>query len=86
MVKADKDVCFEVRKNSFSVIRARRTFYEGNDLLDLRVWSEDLNGNTTPTRQGVSLQFERLPELLETLQDLQAASDGAAENETSSLS
>ena len=86
MVKADKDVCFEVRKNSFSVIRARRIFYEGNDLLDLRVWSEDFDGNAAPTKAGISLQFQRLPELLEALQDLQNAGGGAEGDEADDLS
>ena len=79
------ELCYEIRKNSFSVIRARRTSYEGNELLDLRVWSEDMNKNASPTKQGISLQFERLPELVEVLQRLQDDSGYAAENETSHL-
>jgi len=78
--------CFEVRKNSFSVVRIRRTLYQGNDLLDVRVWSEDMNGNATPTKQGISLQFEKLPELLDALRKLEAASRERVPNPSRPLS
>jgi len=79
MAIEEQELCFEIRKNKFSVIRVRRTNYEGNDLLDVRVFSEDMNGNATPTRKGISLQFERLPELLAALRKIETAGGRAAE-------
>lgn len=51
-------------KNSTEEVRLQIVSYKGYDLIDLRVWlpGKD-NGEGIPTRKGLSLNIELLPEL-----------------------
>ena len=59
---------FELVKNSTSVVRATRNYYEGCDLLDLRICTTASGSSEgKPTKRGISLAWNKLPELIDIL-------------------
>ena len=59
-----------VRKNALEDVRVNLTEYRGYDLVDVRVFAEPRSGTgpRIPTKAGISLKIEHLPELIEALQ------------------
>lgn len=54
------------QKNKFQEIRVGITEYEGNDLIDIRTWSQNPNAEEkTPTSKGISINVKLYPELKE---------------------
>ncbi|BBF92107.1 transcriptional coactivator p15/PC4 family protein [Blastochloris tepida] len=53
----------EFRKNQTEVVRVTTSNFKGFDLVDVRVWVDGYGGVTRPTKQGISLRRELLPEL-----------------------
>ena len=54
-------------KSSAEEVRVSLSTFKGFDLVDARIWTDDDDGDRRPTRKGLSLRVERLPELLEAL-------------------
>lgn len=53
-------------KNKFQEIRVGITEYQGNDLIDIRTWSQAKNSDEmNPTPKGVSINVKLYPELKE---------------------
>jgi fumarate hydratase class II len=59
-------------KNKFQEIRVSITQYQGNDLIDMRIWATDQSGrDKVPTAKGVSMNvklFEHLKEAVALLE------------------
>jgi len=54
------------QKNKFQEIRVGITEYEGNDLVDIRTWSQRADSEEkTPTSKGVSINVKLYPQLKE---------------------
>ena len=54
------------QKNKFQEIRIGITEYEGNDLIDIRTWTQRPEAEEkTPTSKGVSINVKLYPELKE---------------------
>ncbi|MEI8176604.1 MAG: transcriptional coactivator p15/PC4 family protein [Candidatus Omnitrophota bacterium] len=53
-------------KNKFQEIRVSITEFQGNDLIDIRTWSQLKNSDEkTPTSKGVSINVKLYPVLKE---------------------
>ena len=56
------------QKNKFQEIRVGITEYEGNDLIDIRTWTQRPDAEEkTPTSKGVSINVKLYPELKEAI-------------------
>lgn len=66
----------ELQKNSREVLRVSFTEYNGQELIDLRVWARTPTGVEVPTRKGVSIQRSLVFDLLTVLQDAGKAIGG----------
>ncbi len=54
------------QKNKFQEIRIGVTEYEGNDLIDIRTWTQRPDAEEkVPTSKGVSINVKLYPELKE---------------------
>ena len=51
------------KKNNFEEVRTQLTEYKGYDLVDIRVWSSVEGWEPRPTRKGITLKTELLPDL-----------------------
>ncbi len=62
----------EVRKNTREVVRVQPTTYNGIDLVDVRVWTVPVTpeGESKPTRKGLTLQPATWTEVLRAVQVL----------------
>lgn len=59
-------------KNKFQEIRVSITEYQGNDLIDIRIWALNQNGQEkVPTAKGVSLNVKLFPQLKESVELLE---------------
>lgn len=53
-------------KNKFQEVRVGISEYEGNDLIDIRIWSLPKGGDEkVPTAKGVSINVKLFPQLKE---------------------
>jgi len=63
----------KIDKNSQEEIIVQLTEFKGHDLVDLRVWTKPLAGEAdakeTPTRKGLTVKPDLIPELIEALQE-----------------
>jgi hypothetical protein len=60
-------------KNKFQEIRVGISEYQGNDLIDIRVWTATQAGQErVPTAKGVSLNVKLFPQLKEAVLLLEA--------------
>jgi hypothetical protein len=58
----------EFLKNNSETIRVTPTIYEGYELIDIRVYARNFKtGEIGPTKRGVSINVEKVPELLDAL-------------------
>lgn len=60
------------QKNSDEEVRAQITTYKGHNLIDLRVFAMKRDGEV-PTRKGLTISVDLLPELKEAVISLEAA-------------
>lgn len=60
----------EIKKNALDIIRIQRTKYKGHDLIDIRVYVEDRNGEKIPTKKGITFKVELLDEIIEALKEI----------------
>ncbi|MDD2866679.1 MAG: transcriptional coactivator p15/PC4 family protein [Candidatus Omnitrophota bacterium] len=59
-------------KNKFQEIRIGITQYQGNDLIDLRIWALNQGGQEkVPTAKGISLNVKLFPHLKEAVELLE---------------
>jgi len=56
-------VVYAFAKNSRDEVRATLTEYGGHPVVDLRVWVDGPDDKSRPTRKGLTLRVEFLPEL-----------------------
>jgi hypothetical protein len=58
----------EFAKNSREMVRVTPSIYEGHELIDIRVYAKSREtGEITPTRKGVALNVDTIPELIDAL-------------------
>ena len=63
-----------IPKNSMDDIRVRWSEYKGYRYLDIRIFTEiDGKDGKTPTKKGVTLRPDLIPELMKALESAQAA-------------
>ena len=60
-------------KNSRESVRASLTTFQGHPLADIRIYVEGSEGEEIPTKKGISVKVEQLPQLLEAVQALVGA-------------
>lgn len=67
-----------IGKNSQEDIIIQLTEFKGIDLVDLRVWvRDDVETESKPTKKGLTIKPELLPELIEALQQAEQIYQGA---------
>lgn len=65
-------VCYEFPKNSTTRIRAKTSEFQGVPRIDLREWVIADGGDYRPTKVGLSLREDQLPELRRAIEALEA--------------
>jgi hypothetical protein len=61
----------DIHKNTFEILRIERKQYRGKDVVDMRVWAiGDQPGTEVPTKKGVTVRPELVPEIVKALQGL----------------
>ena len=71
-------IVFEIPKNRREVIRLTRDTYKGHMLFSLRIWVIYGEGDIRPTKAGISIRPELLPDLLAGLQKAALSHQGGA--------
>jgi len=70
-----------IKKNSRESIVISQTEFKGNDLVDMRIFFTNKDGDLSPTKKGLSIRLEKLDELVATLsalsQDIKLAKETA---------
>ena len=70
-----------IKKNSGESIVISQTEFKGNDLVDMRIFFTNKDGDLSPTKKGLSIRLEKLDELVATLsalsQDINLAKETA---------
>jgi hypothetical protein len=70
-----------IKKNSRESIVISQTEFKGNDLVDMRIFFTNKDGELSPTKKGLSIRLEKLDELVATLsalsQDINRAKETA---------
>ena len=59
---------YEFEKNKSSMIRIAPHVYEGYDVVDIRIYAKDRSGKWVPTPKGISVNIDRIPDLLRGLE------------------
>ena len=57
----------DIEKNAREKIRISLTEFKGYDLVDLRVYYEDEEGNPKPTKKGISFKTDIISQVIEAL-------------------
>lgn len=71
-----------IEKNALEEIIVQLTEFMGHDLVDLRVWTKGLpDGAGSPTKKGLTVKPDLLPELIEALQKAERTYQEAREKE-----
>jgi hypothetical protein len=76
----------EFAKNARELLRVTPTKFEGHDLIDVRIFVP-LGGRTGPTKKGVTIQVDLIPDLIDALTwalGQPCSIDGSAEEATQS--
>lgn len=63
-------------KNSAEKVKVFLNRYRGNEYIDIRVWTKSLpgeDGGENPSRKGITLHVELLPDLLRALKEAEEA-------------
>ena len=70
-----------IKKNSRESIVISQTEFKGNDLVDIRTFFTNGEGELSPTKKGITVRLEKLDELVATLsalsQDIKLAKETA---------
>ncbi len=64
------DIVHEFRKSATERVLAYLSEYHGRPLANIRVWFEDADGNLRPTKKGLSISVDRIPDLEEAVRKL----------------
>lgn len=70
-------VVAEFVKNGSEIVRATVQEYDGRPVIDLRVFAARATGEPVPTRKGLTLSRDKLPQLEDAVRALRAVADGA---------
>ena len=57
----------EFSKNTRETVRVTPTTYEGHDLIDIRIYAKNREGQVVPTPKGISINVDTIPELIDDL-------------------
>jgi hypothetical protein len=57
----------EFSKNTRETVRVTPTRYEGHDLIDIRVYAKNREGEIVRTTKGISINVDTIPELIDDL-------------------
>jgi len=67
----EKDVA-SFAKNKYQDIRVRVSEYQGNDVIDIRIWTQPPQGNEkVPTGKGININVRLFSELKEAIGKLE---------------
>lgn len=61
-----------IRKSASEELRLGLEEYRGHQLLNLRVWFQDSDGQKRPGRQGLAVRVELLPQFREAILEIEA--------------
>ncbi len=64
---------YSFRKNALEQVRASISTYKGKQYADMRVYYESDDGEWRPTKEGITIALDLLPELDEALKKLRKA-------------
>ena len=71
----------KINKNALELVVIRLSEFKGRDLIDIRIWMKPEDpregGELKPTKKGISLGIDAIPELIQALQKAQRALDEA---------
>lgn len=67
------DPIYEFRKNATEVVRATLSFFRGHQLVDIRAYYEAEDGSFRPTKKGLAIGLDLLPELRAAVEALERA-------------
>lgn len=59
------EVIAQFRKNTLETVKAQIGEYKGRSIIDFRVWVEDKEGKEIPTKKGLTISQESLPDFYE---------------------
>ncbi len=66
----EKDIA-SFEKNKYQDIKVRISEYQGNDVIDIRVWTQPPQGDDkVPTGKGVNINVKLFPKLKEAIDKL----------------
>ena len=57
-------------RNEREKVKVRKTTFKGKEYLDIRVYITNQEGEEIPTKKGINLPYELVPELQNSLKDL----------------
>jgi len=69
----EENIVAEFDKNSGEKLRVSLGSYRGHDLVNLRVWFRGEDDQWHPTRKGVAISTELLPDLIDALEKARAS-------------
>ena len=78
---AEDKVVSSFKRNPTEEVRATLKEFRGRRYLDLRIYYQDDQGEWKPTRKGVSLSTDFMPELKEAVLSLETALNAESEAE-----
>jgi hypothetical protein len=60
-----------IEKNAIEEIRVALSEYQGHDLIGVRIWAnyDSADAEKRPTKKGVNLRVDKLPELIAALRE-----------------
>ena len=79
LAMADDKVVSSFKRNPTEEVRATLKEFRGRRYLDLRIYYQDDAGEWKPTRKGVSLSTDFMPELKEAILALEGALNAESE-------
>ncbi len=65
----DPIIISEFQKNKTEDFRLSITEYQGHTLLDFRIFFKDKEGESKPTKKGITLNVKLFPELKQAIMD-----------------
>ena len=67
----EKDVAM-FEKNKYQDVKVRISEYQGNDVIDIRIWTQPpQGGDKVPTGKGVNINVKLFPKLKEAVEKLE---------------
>lgn len=66
----EKDVAV-FPKNKYQDVKVRLSEYQGNDVIDIRIWTQPPQGDAkVPTGKGININVKLFPQLKEAIEKL----------------